>query len=122
MVATHPNAVVTPSIYGSSAQHGSSLPNLVAPPPPRYESAALKYEYAKLAGLPPPLNLLSLPSLVARAAAGKAVRPPPKVQATPTVSDDWLSVLKKVKKEMAKESADDDDEQLAAIRKVCQCR
>lgn len=67
----------------------------------KYESASLKYEYAKLAGLPPPLNVLFVPVSILQALAKTLMRQGKKEDELPIMSEDWLSVLKKVKAKMA---------------------
>eukprot|EP00966_Prymnesium_polylepis_P190096 4405038-Prymnesium_polylepis.1 len=60
----------------------------------KFKSAALKYEFSHLRGLPPPLNLASLPlelvgwmgATVAQAFAAEGEMP--------TISDEWMSVVK----------------------------
>ena len=89
----------------------------------KYKSAALKYEFARVKGLPPPLNIASLPfelfGWVVRQCRRVIRNVEPEM---PTISDDWIAIVKTVRAKLAKaQDAEEDDAQaavLSAVKKI----
>ena len=94
----------------------------------KFKAAQLKYEFINMRGLPPPLNLVTLPLGLVGGGAGACLRGltcAPKGrggggEGIPSISDAWLAVVKTVRAKRAKAADDDEGMQAveASLRKV----